>query len=377
MDLRAEPLVLSVPEMAAERYYSFQLIDLYTHNFAYVGTLTSGNQAGRYLLAGPDWQGDQPAGVIGTIRSETDFILNITRTQLFGPDDLAKVAEIQGQYQLQPLSAFLGEQAPTAPSRPNFPKWDEGAQFDERFFAYLDFMMDLLGKPGPGEEALWQNLARLGIGTEANFDLSTLPAEMQAAVKAGVKAGSAEIEAFLARNVSDPLASGKVFGTREFLQQSAETNFSLNRPDLLRSVAAHQGIYGNSADEASYPTYLTDADGQPLDGSSHRYTMTFPKGTLPPVKAFWSLSMYDGQTQLFIDNPLDRYLLSSVMLGTLKKADDGSLVLHIGRDSPGQDLESNWLPAPDGRFYMVMRLYGPEKAALEGRWSPPQAKKTD
>ncbi|MEA3278401.1 MAG: DUF1214 domain-containing protein, partial [Pseudomonadota bacterium] len=324
---------------------------------------------------GPGWDGDKPAGVTDVIRSETDFILNITRTQLFGQDDLAKVAEIQGQYQLQPLSAFLGEQAPAASIRPDFPEWDEGAQFDERFFAYLDFMMDRLGKPGPGEEALWQNLARLGIGTEADFDFSALPAETQAALKAGVKEGLVEMEAFLARNVSDPLSSGKVFGTREFLQQSAETNFGLNRADLVRAVAALQGIYGNSADEASYPTYLTDADGEPLDGSSHRYTMTFPKGTLPPVKAFWSLSMYDGKTQLFIDNPLDRYLLSSVTLDQFKLEKDGSLVLYIGKDSPGQDLESNWLPAPDGPFYMVMRLYGPEQAALDGRWTPPKAKK--
>ena len=375
MDLRAEPLVLSVPEMEPERYYSFQLIDLYTHNYAYVGTLTTGNEAGRYLLAGSGWTGDIPAGVTDVIRSETDFILNITRTQVFGPDDLAKVAEIQGQYQLQPLSAFLGEEAPAESVRPDFPEWEEGAQFDERFFAYLDFMMDLLGKTGSGEDALWQNLAHLGIGPEADFDLSALPAETQAALKAGVKDGFAEMEAFIAEHVSDPLISGKTFGTREFLQQSAETNFGLDKPDLFRAVTAHVGLYGNSAAEANYPMYLADSDGAPLDGSGQRYTMTFPKGTLPPVKAFWSLSMYDGQTQLFIENPLDRYLLSSVMLDQLKMEDDGSLVLHIGKDSPGQNLESNWLPAPDGPFYMVLRLYGPEEAAQVGRWTPPELKK--
>ena len=376
MDLRAEPLVLSVPEMA-DRYYSFQLIDLYTHNFAYVGTLTTGNQAGRYLLAGPDWDGEKPAGITDVIRSETDFILNITRTQLFGPDDLPKVKEIQGQYQLQPLSAFLGGEAPAASARPNFPEWHEGSQFDQRFFGYLDFMMDLLGKPGAGAEALWQDLERLGIGTEADFDFAALPAETQQALKAGLKEGFAEMEAFIAKNVSDPLTSGKIFGTRKFLQRSAETNYGLENANLLRSVAAHMGLYGNSADEASYPMYLTDADGEPLDGSSHGYTVAFPKGTLPPVKAFWSLSLYDGKTQLFIDNPLDRYLLSSLMLDQFKKEEDGSLVLHISKDSPGPDLKSNWLPAPDGPFYMVMRLYGPEKVALEGKWSPPQAKKAD
>ncbi len=373
MDLRAEPLVLSVPEIDPDRYYSFQLIDLYTHNFGYVGNLTTGSEAGRYLLAGPGWDGKKPAGITDVIRSETDFILNITRTQLFGPDDLEKVKEIQGQYKLEPLSAFQGEKATDASARPDFPEWDEGAQFDERFFAYLDFVMDLLGNPGQGEEAHWQDLARLGIGPGTSFDFSALPVETQEALKAGVKEGFAEMEAFIAKNSNDPLASGKWFGTREFLQESAETNYGLDKPDLLRSVAAHMGLYGNSAAEAIYPTFLADADGEPLDAATHAYTMIFPKGELPPVKAFWSLTMYDGKTQLFIENPLDRYLLSSVMLEQFKQEEDGSLVLYIGKDSPGKDLESNWLPAPDGPFYLVMRLYGPEKDALEGSWTPPAA----
>lgn len=377
MDLRAEPLVLSVPEMAAERYYSFQLIDLYTHNFGYVGTLGTGNQAGRYLIAGPGWDGNKPADITDVIRSETDFILNITRTQLFGPNDLEKVKEIQGQYKLQPLSAFLGKEAPAASTPPDFPQWDEGAQFDERFFAYLDFMMDLLGKPGPGEQALWQNLARLGIGPGETFRLDALSAEQVTALKAGVEKGSSEMEAFIAKVSTDSLSSAKIFGTRKFLQQSSETNYGLDRPYLLRSVAAHMGLYGNSAAEALYPTFLADADGQPLDASTHAYTMTFPKGELPPVKAFWSLTIYDGKTQLFIENPLDRYLLSSEMMEQFEQEADGSLVLHIGKDSPGQDLESNWLPAPDGPFYLVMRLYGPEKSALDGSWTPPVTERAE
>ena len=377
MDLRAEPLVLSVPEMDAKRYYSFQLIDLYTQNFAYVGTLTTGSDAGRYLLAGPGWDGNKPAGITDVIRSETDFIFNVTRTQLFGPEDLEQVKEILGQYQLQPLSAFLGQEPPAAPAKPDFPEWAEGSQFDERFFAYLDFSMDLLGTPGPGEEALWQDLARLGIGPGVSFDFSALPVETQQALKAGVQEGFTEMQAFIAKNSNDPLASGKWFGTRAFLQQSAQTNYGLDRPDLLRSVAAHMGLYGNSAAEAVYPTYLTDADGDALDASSHRYTISFPQGALPPVKSFWSLTMYDGKTQLFIENPLDRYLLSSEMLEQFKLEEDGSLVLHFGKDSPGKDLESNWLPAPAGPFYLVMRLYGPEQSVLEGEWTPPAVNKAD
>ena len=146
---------------------------------------------------------------------------------------------------------------------------------------------------------------------------------------------------------------------------------------MLRSAGAQAGLYGNSAKEAIYPTYFTDADDAPLDASKHSYTLTFPKGTLPPVKAFWSLTMYDGKTQLFIENPLDRYLLSSEMMDQFKLEEDGSIVLHIGKDAPGEDLKANWLPAPDGPLYMTMRLYGPEKDALEGRWSPPKAKKSE
>ena len=377
MDLRAEPLVLSVPDIEKERYYSFQLIDFYTHNFAYVGTLTTGNGEGHYLLAGPNWEGKKPEGITDVIRSETDFIFNVTRTQLFGSDDLGKVKEIQGQYALQPLSAFMGEKAPAAPAMPDFPEWVEGVQFDERFFTYLDFVMDLLTRPGHGEDALWQDLSKLNIGPGKNFDMDTLSSEQAEALKAGVKDGFADMETFIGKISSDPLSSGKIFGTRQFLTESAKKNYHLDKPDMPRAVAAHMGLYGNSAAEAIYPTYLTDAEGQPLDASTHNYTVTVPKGQLPPVKAFWSLTMYDGKTQLFIENQLDRYLLNSDMMDQFKLEEDGSLILHIGKDSPGKDLEANWLPAPDGSFYMVMRLYGPEKAALEGNWAPPKIKRMD
>jgi hypothetical protein len=371
MDLRAEPLVLSVPEIEADRYYSFQLIDLYTHNFAYVGTLTTGNDTGNFLIAGPDWNGEKPKGISEVIRSETGFIFNVTRTQLFGPNDLDQVKGIQTSYDLRPLSSFLGTEAAPAAPQPDFPTWEEGAQFDERFFGYLDFMMGLLGSPGEGEKELWNKLARVGIGTDGDFKFDALPKETQEAMKAGVKEGFGEIEAFIEKNSSDPLVSGKIFGTREFLTESARENYGLDKLDLPRAAAAHQGIYGNSAAEALYPTFFIDADGKPLDASSNRYSMTFGEGDLPPVKAFWSVSMYDGKTQLFIDNPLDRYLLSSAMIDQFVRGDDGSLVLHISKESTGSESEPNWLPAPDGPFYMVMRLYGPEAQALDGTWSPP------
>jgi len=145
----------------------------------------------------------------------------------------------------------------------------------------------------------------------------------------------------------------------------------------MRAVAAHMGLYGNSGAEATYPTYLADMDGEPLNASENKYTLTFKKEDIPPVKAFWSLTMYDGKTQLFIHNPLDRYLLNSNMMEQFVKEKDGSIIFYIQKEAPGKDKEANWLPAPDGPLYMVMRLYGPESVALEGKWTPPGLKKTN
>jgi hypothetical protein len=143
----------------------------------------------------------------------------------------------------------------------------------------------------------------------------------------------------------------------------------------MRSVAAHMGLYGNSGAEATYPTYLVDSDGAPINSSENNYTLSFKKDGLPPVKAFWSLTMYDGKTQLLIHNPLDRYLLNSTMMDQFVKEEDGSIVFYIQKENPGKDKEANWLPAPDGPLYMVLRLYGPEPDALEGKWTPPVLQK--
>ena len=129
---------------------------------------------------------------------------------------------------------------------------------------------------------------------------------------------------------------------------------------LKRAVAAKAGIYGNDAVEATYPLTRVDSDGQTLDGSKHNYTLTFPPGQLPPVNAFWSLTMYDGKTQLLIENPINRYLINSPMLPAMKTNADGSLTLYIQNKSPGADKEANWLPAPNGPIYLVMRLYWPK-----------------
>lgn len=369
-DIRNEPVVISVPEMDAERFYHFQLIDLFSHNFAYIGTLTNENKAGTFMIAPIDWKGALPEGIKHIIYCETGLFLTIVRTQLMNADDLGNVKTIQDSYQLQTLSAYLGKEALAGSKDDVFPEWTEGDQFTEEAFKYTDAILNLT-YPLEEEKALRQEFAKLKIGTKEGFDINGFNKKIQEAIKEGVKEGFAEIEAFVKKESSDPLSSTKMFGTREFLKLSAKENYGFDNMFLPRAVAAHMGLYGNSATEASYPMYLTDAGGNPLNASTNEYTVTFKVGEFPPVKAFWSLTMYDGITQLLIENPLDRYLLNSPMMDDFVMNSDGSLTFYIQKDSPGKNLEANWLPAPDSPFYCVMRLYGPEEAALNGAWTNP------
>lgn len=374
VDIRKEPVIFTVPEMEPERFYHFQLVDLFTHNFDYIGTLSTGNGAGKFMVATAGWSGEASEGISGIIRCETPLFFVVVRTQLFGPEDLPAVQKIQEAYTLQTLSEYQGGNPVTKAEVIDIPEWKEGDQFTPAIFTYADAMLDMT-EPVEEEKALMQDFAKLGIGRNLTFSMADFDPEVQTAIEEGVKEGFAEIEGFIKTLNSDPLSSTKIFGTREFLNESAQENFGLNDFYLLRATAAHMGLYGNSGFEAIYPTYLMDADGTPFDASANKYTLTFASGELPPVKSFWSLTMYDGKTQLMIHNPLDRYLLNSSMLRDFVYGEDGSLTFYIQKDSPGKELEANWLPAPDGPFYAVLRLYGPEEEALTGAWTnPPLAK---
>jgi len=374
VDMRAEPVVFTIPEIEKERFYEVQLIDLYTHNAAYISTVATGNVPGKYLLAGPDWKGEVPKGITKVIPFETQFLFSIHRTQLFNPGDIDKVKKIHNGYLVEPLSTFLGTKTPSAAAAIDFPKWTEGADFTVQSFDYFDFMLTLV-KPPQEEQALMERFAKLGLAGEGKFDIKTLSPEIQKALEEGAKEGLSAIKEFAKKESVDPLASAKVFGTRAFLNKSAKDNYNLDNLFILRATAAQMGIYGNSGEEAIYPTYLVDEQGTPLDGSQNKYTVTFKNGEFPPVTAFWSFTMYDGKTQLLIDNPLNRYLLNSPMMEQFVLNEDGSLTFYVQKESPGKELEANWLPAPDGPFYTVMRLYGPKKEALEGKWvSPPLVK---
>ncbi|MCS4434207.1 DUF1254 domain-containing protein [Aquiflexum gelatinilyticum] len=371
-DIREEPVVFTVPEVDSIRYYSFQFIDLYTHNFAYIGSLTTGNKAGKYLVANENWEGEIPEGITEVIRSETGIFFTIVRTQLFDANDLENVQHLQDQYQLQTLSEYLGNPSAKKEHDDVFPQWVEGEQFSEASFKYLDAMLKFIGEPIEKEKAIMEDFAKLGLGTEEGYSFNNFEEDIQNAIKQGVKDGFAEMEAFIKENSTDPLGSAYIFGSRETLEKSAKEHYNLDNIHLIRAVGAHLGIFGNSASEAIYPAFFVDAEGNPLDGSKNTYTLTFAPNQMPPVKAFWSLTMYDGKTQLLVDNPLDKYLLNSTMKDAFVRNNDGSVTLYVQHESPGANLEANWLPAPNGPFYCIMRLYGPTEAVLEGTWVSPK-----
>ena len=374
VDMRAEPMVFTIPEIEKKRFYEVQLIDLYTHNFAYISTVATGNVPGKYLLAGPDYKGGVPEGITKVIPCETQFLFSIYRTQLFNSSDIDNVKKIQDGYRIEPLSTYLETKVPAAATAIDFPKWKEGAEFNAQSFAYLDFMLTLVKTP-KDEQSLMKRFARIGLDGKGKFDIQKFSPEIQKAIEEGAKEGLEAIKEFAKKESTDPLLSAKIFGTRAFLNKSAKENYDLDNFVIMRAVAAQMGLYGNSGAEATYPTYLVDTDGTPFDASKNKYTLTFKKGEFPPVEAFWSLTMYDGKTQLLIDNPLKRYLLNSPMMEQFVFNEDGSLTIYVQKDSPGKELESNWLPAPKGPFYLVLRLYGPEEAALMGEWvNPPLVK---
>ena len=367
MDLRAEPIVLSVPAVDPKRYYSVMLCDGNTYNYGYIGSRATGSEAGDYMVVGPAWKGETPAGIKKVFQSSTQFSLVGFRTQLFNPSDMPKVEKVQAGYKAQPLSAFLKQPAPAAASAVDWPKVDKDLIKTE-FFEYLDLSLQF-APPQENEKEIRAKLAAIGVGPDKKFNFKDLSAEHKAAILVGMKEGSKKVDEAVA-------SAGKaVNGWRVSGLPGDSAHY--NGDWLKRAAAAKAGIYGNSPEEAMYPLTRSDGAGEELDGSKHAYTLTFAKDQLPPVNAFWSVTMYDGKTQLLIKNPIDRYLLNSPMLPKMKKNADGSLTLYIQKDSPGKDKESNWLPAPDGPIYLVMRLYWPKDTPPsilppgEGTWSPP------
>jgi hypothetical protein len=371
MDLRAEPIVLSVPAVDPKRYYSVMLCDANTYNYGYIGSRTTGSEPGDYIVVGPDWKGATPPGIKKVFRSSTQFSAAAYRTQLFNPDDLDNVRKVQAGYKVQTLSAYLKQPSTAAESAIDFPKIDKEL-VKTNFFEYLDFALQF-APAQENEKEIRAQLARIGVGPGKTLNFKDLPLEQKLEIGLGMKEGDRKVDEAVAN-------AGKGINGWRISSLAGDSAF-FNGDWLKRAVAAKAGIYANDAAEATYPFTRTDSDDQTLDGSKHNYTLTFPSGQLPPVNAFWSLTMYDGKTQLLIENPINRYLISSPMLPAMKTSADGSLTIYIQNKSPGADKEANWLPAPDGPIYLMIRLYWPktEPPSIlpvgEGTWQPPGVKR--
>jgi hypothetical protein len=365
-DLRTEPLVLTVPPIEQDRYYSLQFVDLYTYNMAYVGSRTTGNGGGKYLLAGPNWQGDKPEGINEVIKSDTDLALVLYRTQLLGPSDIDQVKKIQAGYQVTPLSTFLNQPPPPAAPPIDFvpPLTRDQQKTSPQFFEILDFALRFAPTP-PAEQDLRARFATIGIGPDGGFDAANLTPEMRSAIEGGMADAWAELDTLKKEKIdTGEVGSAQFFGTASDLKGNY----------LYRMAGAAYGIYGNTAAEALYPFIAQDTTGAPLTGANN-YTVKFASGQLPPVNAFWSLTMYEMPQSLLVKNPIQRYLINSPMLPSLVPDPDGGYTIYVQNASPGIDKEANWLPAPKGPFQMVLRLYWPKPDALNGTWKPPAAVK--
>lgn len=365
LDLRAEPMVLSVPEIT-DRFYHFQFEDLWGHNAHYVGVNTTGTAAGAYLLAGPGWDGEVPDDIDEVLRFETDVVFVIGRTQLLGPEDVETLGEIMASYDLSPLSSHLGETAPASQAY-DWPVWDDEASRDERFIGCANALLPLCEPFHPEDVPHMERFARIGIGPGDAFDAEALDESTRNAIRSGVEEARTAIEARisdlgdLGREVNG-WSITRAFGDRDWY----------GGDHLLRAALAMMGWGGNDASEAIYPLCREDSEGQPLHGD-HRYRITL--SSLPPARGFWSLTMYDtrydGTAGYLVENPIGRYLINSTTQG-LVLGQDGSLTIHIQSDEPEtEEGRANWLPAPTGPFYVILRLYLPEESALDGSWDPP------
>lgn len=365
MDLRAEPMVISVPEVPAGRYFSVQIVDANTYNVGYIGSRPTGQGAGSWMVVAPGWQGATPPGIRGVIRSTTFFALAIFRTQLFSAADMPNVVAVQRGYRAEPLSAFL--RLPAPPPAPEI-RWPRATAdlVKHHFFDFLAFALQF-NAPQPNEAAIRAQMASIGIDGRGTTLAHSFFERME--LLGAAFEGERKVEAAVA-------AAGVAMNGWRVTPIPGSPE-AYNGDWMTRSVVTKVGIFGNSTEEATYPFTRVDATGATLDGSKGRYTLTFGPNQSPPVNSFWSVTMYHSGNQLLVQNPIDRYLINSPMLAGMRRNPDGGVTIHIQKDDPGAELQPNWLPAPDGPIYLVMRLYWPKTEAPsllpigQGAWQPP------
>ncbi|WP_338462153.1 DUF1254 domain-containing protein [Synechococcus elongatus IITB7] len=365
LDLTKEPMVVSVPNTNG-RYYLLPMLDMWSDVFASPGWRTTGTQAQDFLLAPPGWSGTVPSKVT-RINAPTPFVWIIGRTQTNGPDDYAAVHKIQSGYKITPLSQW-GRTVTSPPFVPDTtidmktpPKEQVDGMDAATFFAYAAELLKV-NPPHITDQPLIAQLKRLGFEAGKSFDLKSAAPEVQKAF------------------ATVPQDAQKLMAWKVPTLATVTNGWSMNTSTmgvygnyyLKRAIIAQVGLGANLPEDAIYPLNIADSTGKPLDGVN-TYKLRFTKENLPPVGAFWSVTLYD-QAGFQVANPLNRFAVSSWMPFVYNS--DGSLDLYIQNESPGKDKEANWLPAPKGPFNLTMRLYAPASQAINGEWNPPPVLRT-
>ncbi|MGA8493437.1 MAG: DUF1254 domain-containing protein [Terriglobales bacterium] len=361
LDLAEEPMVLSVPEMG-NRYYLMQMLDAWTNVFASPGTRTTGSAKADFAIVGPQWAGTLPAGV-QEVKSPTNLVWIIGRTQTNGQADYSAVHAIQDEYKLTPLSHWGKAYTPpdnvavTTSIDMKTPPVEQAFKMDAaNFFGRLNALMND-NPPAAADAEVIKRFASIGIGPGRAFDLKSV----DPAAARGIDASVGDAQAQIIAEAKKP--HGKIINGWEFMDNLG--NYGTDY--LWRAVVALVGLGANLPEDAVYPRATKDVEGQPFNGAN-RYEIRFAKGQLPPVAAFWSITMYNSK-QFFEKNPIHRYAIGD--RDKLNLNSDGSLSLYLQNQSPGKDRESNWLPAPKDTFNLFMRLYWLKKEILAGEWKPP------
>jgi len=363
IDVAKEPFVLSLPD-AKDRYYLFPMLDGWTDVFEVPGKRTTGTGPQKYAITGPGWKGTLPAGV-KEYRSPTALVWILGRIYCSGtPQDYAEVHAMQDAISLVPLSAYGKPYTPPAGTvdasiDAKKPVRDQVNALDAK--AYFDLLAKLMKEnpPAAADKPMLEKMARLGIVPGKPFDATALDPAVQQVLGDVPKVAFEKIMGHF--KTAGKNENGWIFTTQTGVYGTEY---------LERALITAIGLGANRPQDAVYPTSELDAKGKPYDGTKP-YVMHFAAGQLPPVEGFWSLTMYDAD-YFFVANPLNRYTLSA--RDALKKNADGSVDLYLQSDNPGPEKESNWLPAPKGRFIPMLRLYWPKEtppSILDGSWSPP------
>jgi hypothetical protein len=366
LDLTREPMVVSVPDTGG-RYYLLPMLDMWTDVFASPGSRTTGTDAANFLVVPPGWNGDVPQGLT-RINAPTPYVWIIGRTRTDGPADYAAVHEVQKGYQITPLSGWgKPPVAVTQTIDPSVdvktpPKTQVDTMAGDKFFAYATELLKV-NPPHITDEPIIARMKRIGLERGKSFDM-------------------ANVEPMVRNAIEDaPAQAQKLMAWKVPTLARVANNWSMNTDTmgvygtyyLKRAIIAQFGLGANLPEDAIYPVNVGDESGKPLDGAN-KYIIRFAKDGLPPVDAFWSVTLYDNDG-FPVANPVNRFAVSSWM--PFKRDADGSLALYVQNENPGGDHEANWLPAPKGPFNLTMRLYAPKSDALTGVWNPPVIQRID